>query len=82
MFVRIINFLIGIGTSFIFIYYREYIGDIIGEPEWAAKVGGIYNVMILFGILMFFWSVASISGTTDVFFYPLVMFLPNGGRAH
>ncbi|MSR67379.1 hypothetical protein EXS65_00930 [Candidatus Peribacteria bacterium] len=63
--------------AFLFIRYREAIGNMIGEPDWAIKIGGIYNVMILLGILMFFWSIASITGTTDVLFYPIVMFLPH-----
>ncbi len=77
MFVSIINFLIGMSLSFLFIRYKEAIGNMIGEPDWAVKIGGIYNVMILLGIGMFFWSIASITGTTDVLFYPIVMFLPH-----
>lgn len=77
MFVSIVNSLIGMSLAFLFIRYREAIGNMIGEPDWAIKIGGIYNVMILLGILMFFWSIASITGTTDVLFYPIVMFLPH-----
>lgn len=72
--------LVGIVGAFFLIKYRERIGDMVGDPEWARKVGGIYNVLIIIGVLMFFWGVATMTGTSDVFFRPLLMFIP-GYRA-
>ena len=65
--------LLGIAISYGLIRYREPVGDIVGNPDWALKVGGIYNVIILFGIFFFFWSLATLTGTTDVLFSPLLM---------
>ncbi len=76
---HILQGLFGIVFSYCIIRYREPIGAMIGDPEWAGKVGGIYNVLIIVGIFIFFWSVASLSGTTDIFFAPILMFLPHRG---
>lgn len=76
--------LIGVVGAFFLIKYRERIGDMTGDPEWARKVGGIYNVLIIVGVLIFFWGVATMTGTSDVFFRPLLMFIPgyrSGGDA-
>jgi hypothetical protein len=69
--------LLGIGFSFALIKYREQVGDMLGDPEWASKVGGIYNIVILLGAIGFFWSIAHMTGTEDVLFAPLVYFLPH-----
>jgi hypothetical protein len=76
---RIILSLLGIGFSFLLLKYREQIGSAVGDPSWASKVGGIYNVVILCGILIFFWSVAYLTGTEQIFFSPILMFFPQGG---
>lgn len=68
--------LLGIVGSFFLIKYRERVGDMIGDPAWAQKVGGIYNVLIIAGVLIFFWGVATMTGTSDVFFRPLLMLIP------
>lgn len=75
----ILRGLIGILIGYALIRYREPIGAMIGDPDWAAKVGGIYNVLILLGVFIFFWSIASMTGTTDVLFYPILMFFPQKG---
>ena len=75
---RIFLGLIGIGFSFVLIKYREQVGDMLGDPDWASKVGGIYNIVILCGIIGFFWSIAYMTGTEQVLFAPLVYFLPKG----
>ncbi len=64
--------ILGIIASFFLLKYRERVGDMIGEPEWAHKVGGIYNVIILCGIFLFFWSLATVTGTTDILFRPIL----------
>ncbi len=74
---RIFLGLIGIGFSFLLIKYREQVGDMLGDPDWASKVGGIYNIVILLGTIGFFWSIAYMTGTEEVLFAPLVYFLPH-----
>jgi len=59
---------IGIIMSFVFIKYRERVAEMIGEAEWMNKVGGVYNVVVLFGIFIFFWSIATLTGTNMVLF--------------
>lgn len=81
---RIILGLIGIAFAASLIRYREQVGDMFGQPSWADKVGGIYNVIVIIGVLMFFWSLAYLTNTQDIFFAPILYFLPggrNGGSA-
>lgn len=73
---RFLMGIIGIGFGFILIYYREAIGNSFGQPEWASKVGGIYNVMIILGIFFFFASLVYMTGTFEVLF-PASRGLPN-----
>lgn len=68
--------LIGIGLGFVLIKYREQAGDLFGDPAWAGKIGGIYNVMIIVGILMFFWGVAMVTNTQDILFSPIINLFP------
>jgi len=75
---RIILSILGIGFSFLLLKYREQVGDAIGDPSWASKVGGIYNVVILCGILIFFWSIAYLTGTEQILFAPLFAIFPQG----
>lgn len=56
--------------------YREYIGNFMGEAEWMNKVGGVYNVVIFAAIFIFFWSLASLTGTSDILFRPLLWLIP------
>ena len=80
---RFILGIIGILFGATLITYREAVGDMLGQPAWADKVGGIYNVVVIIGVLMFFWSIAYMTNTQDIFFAPLFYFLPlkNGGSA-
>lgn len=73
---RIFLGLIGIVLSFCLIKYRERIGDTFGDPEWAMKVGGIYNVIVLCGVFGFFWSISYMTDTLDVLFAPIFWILP------
>ena len=68
--------LLGIILSFVLIKYREKAGDTIGEADWMNKVGGVYNLMIILGILIFFWSIATLTGTTQFLFSPLRYLIP------
>ena len=55
--------------------YRERIGDQLGEPEWMKYFGGVYNFVIIVSTFMFFWFIASLTGTQKIFFYPLYVIL-------
>jgi len=70
--------IIGIISSFFIVKKREYLGDCFGDPEWASKIGGIYNLLTIIAVMIFFWSVASLTGTMDVLFAPIYMFLSFG----
>lgn len=76
---RIFFGIIGILFGYAIIRYREPIGNALGDPAWAGKVGGIYNVLIIVGVFIFFWSLAVITNTTDILFWPLLMVFPNAG---
>jgi len=65
----------GIILSFFIIKYREYIGSSLGEMEWMRKVGGIYTIIVIIGILIFFWSLATLTGTGDILFAPILFFI-------
>lgn len=67
----------GIACSILLIKYREGVGDAIGQPEWASKVGGIYNVLLICAIFGFFWSVATMTGTTHFLFSPIINLFQN-----
>jgi heme/copper-type cytochrome/quinol oxidase subunit 2 len=68
--------LIGFVLAYFIVRYRESIGDSLGEQDWMASVGGIYNVVVFIGILIFFWSLATITGTQNFFFTPIRWLLP------
>ena len=76
-----INFLIslaGIILSVLMIKYRERVGDMFGEADWMQKVGGIYGIIFISAIAIFFFSIAKMTGTTDIFLSPLINLLPGG----
>ncbi len=68
--------LIGLVASFYLLYKRQYVGDMIGEADWMLKVGGVYNVVIITAIILFFWSISELTGTTDILFLPLIWMIP------
>ena len=72
--------LLGIVIGALMVKYREQVGNMIGDPEWAAKVGGIYNVIIILGILMCLWGLAAMTNTQDLLFAPILMFLPHPAK--
>ena len=74
---RFILGIIGILFGAALIKFREQVGDMLGQPAWADKIGGIYNVVVIIGVLMFFWSIAYMTNTQDIFFAPLFYFLPH-----
>ncbi len=68
--------IVGIVGSFAMIKYREQIGDMMGEADWMRKVGGVYYVVVFVAILIFFWCLATLTGTTDILFKPVTMLFP------
>ena len=64
--------LCGIVLSFLIIKYREMVGNSIGQADWMYKVGGVYNVIVFVAILIFLWSLATLTGTTDIFLSPIL----------
>lgn len=62
--------------AFFLMKYRQRAGDMFGEAEWMKKVGGIYNVIILSGLIMFFWSLAYMTNTLDYLFLPIRLVVP------
>jgi hypothetical protein len=60
--------IVGIVASFFLVRYREQVGNMIGEAEWMKKVGGVYMVVTLFSVFLFFWCLAELTGTNDVLF--------------
>ncbi|OGJ54860.1 hypothetical protein A3D11_00840 [Candidatus Peribacteria bacterium RIFCSPHIGHO2_02_FULL_49_16] len=72
--------IIGMVFSFLLMKYRERIGDVIGEAEWMRKIGGVYYVIVYAALLIFFWSLAELTGTTDIFLKPLMLILPIPNR--
>lgn len=73
---RFILGLIGVVLSALLIKYREKVGDAFGDPPWASKVGGMYNVVIILGAIGFFWSLSYMSNTQDILFAPILSFFP------
>jgi hypothetical protein len=73
---RIVLSLIGMVGAFYMMYYRQKVGDMIGEADWMRKVGGVYNVIVFAAVFIFFWCIAELTGTTGIFFRPLTMLFP------
>lgn len=68
--------IIGIVFSFFLVYKRQMFGDMIGEADWMLKVGGVYNLMVIVGVLLFLWCIAELTGTTGILFLPILWVLP------
>lgn len=68
--------IIGMVFSFYLVYKRQMFGDMIGEADWMLKVGGVYNLMVIVGVLLFIWCIAELTGTTGVLFLPILWLLP------
>lgn len=68
--------LIGLVVSMLMLKFRGPLGDMIGEAGWMSKIGGVYNVIILVAIFLFFWSLAELTGTRDFFLGFLKYFIP------
>ncbi|OIO54214.1 hypothetical protein AUJ46_03765 [Candidatus Peregrinibacteria bacterium CG1_02_54_53] len=67
---------IGLICSVLLIKYRERVAEMIGAGEWMEYAGGVYNVIILTAVFLFFFSVAALTGTLDFFLTPVRWLLP------
>lgn len=72
--------LAGMALAVVMVKYRESFAEIFGEAEWMRNIGGVYNVILVTAGLIFFFSLAKLTGTTDLFLAPL-MWLFNPGEA-
>lgn len=68
--------ILGIVLSFFLVYKRQMFGDMFGEADWMLKVGGVYNLMVIIGLFIFFWSIAELTGTTMILFTPFTWLIP------
>lgn len=68
--------ILGIILSIAGLKYRERVGDFIGDAEWMKYVGGVYNAVIIACLFLFLWSLAVLTGTTDILFRPFLYLLP------
>ncbi len=72
--------IIGLITSIAMLKYRERIGDFMGEADWMKYTGGVYNFVIILALFLFFWSIATMTGTTDLLFEPFLYLLPGAAN--
>lgn len=68
--------LIGLVGSIALVIYRERVADSIGAGEWMEYVGGVYNFVIIVAVFIFFFSLATLTGTLDFFLAPVRWILP------
>lgn len=68
--------IIGIVGAFFMIKYREWLADVIGEAEWMKRIGGVYVVIVLAAVIIFFWSLAEMTDSTYLLFSPLKYLFP------
>jgi hypothetical protein len=69
--VKIAIGLIGVVLSILIIVYRVSIRNFIGQIGWAERrlgPGGTYTALLLFGLLLFFFSLMIMTGTLDILF--------------
>ena len=68
--------IVGIIGSFFLVKYREVIGNTLGEPDWMRSMGGIYTFLVFIAVFIFFWSLATITNSTDILLAPVKMLFP------
>ncbi|MDB4978940.1 MAG: hypothetical protein JWM56_1126 [Candidatus Peribacteria bacterium] len=73
---RIILGIVGIVSAFFILKYREKVGDTIGDADWMQKIGGVYNLMILISLFLFFWSLAFMTNTEGFLLGPIKYLIP------
>lgn len=73
--------LFGIILSYLMIRYRKQIVDWTGKFGWAEQylgMGGTYNAMVLFAIILFLFSILYMTGNTDFVFGGISRFFATG----
>lgn len=63
--------LVGMYLSYLIIRFRKHIVDWTGKIGWAETMlgsGGTYNAMVLFAIVIFFFSILYMTGNLDSMF--------------
>lgn len=73
--------IMGLIGSFLLLRYREPLGDMVGDADWMRYVGGPYNLVVIVALFIFFWSIAAMTGTEDLFVRPFLWLLPGANRA-
>lgn len=68
--------IVGIICSILLIKYRERVAEMTGVGGWMDYLGGVYNVIIITAIFLFFFSVATLTGTVDYFLGPVRLLFP------
>ncbi|MDD5103639.1 MAG: hypothetical protein PHX93_04520 [Candidatus Peribacteraceae bacterium] len=68
--------LVGIVCSILLIKYRERTAEMLGAGEWMEYLGGVYNVIVIAAVFLFFFSIAALTGTLDFFLAPVRWLLP------
>jgi uncharacterized membrane protein YdcZ (DUF606 family) len=66
-------------VGFLMIKFRERIADMLGEAQWMRYVGGVYGFVVVIGVLMVFYGVARLTGTTDILMAPIFGIIPDQG---
>lgn len=72
--------MLGIVGSFFMLRYREQVGDIFGQADWMNKIGGVQVFVTLLAIFIFFWSIGTLTGTTELLFTPILWLFPGARR--
>lgn len=70
--------LLGIAFSYLIIKNRESLANIFGDAPWMRYVGGPFAFVVIIGILIFFWSITTLTGTDDIFLYPIIYVITFG----
>ena len=68
--------IVGMIFAYFLLIYRERVGDAIGEADWMRRVGGIYYLVIVIALIIFFWSAAELTNTTSFLFGFLRYLIP------
>jgi len=77
------NGVLAIIASFFLLKYREKVVATTGKFAWCEKYlgdGGTYRFMVILAFLLFFWGIARVTGTDDIFLKPLGKIFFPGGR--
>ena len=68
--------ILGMVASYFIVKYRAPLGQSFPSYDWMRYVGGIYGVVVICAILIFFWSLSVLTGTEEFFFAPVLWLIP------